>query len=368
MLRVHIDFDVVMTKNIVIKRKLHLFLCVQNIRKILFTAMLIASTPLTFANDQLSQMLPFSSGDGACLTPFYRDVPPLLNKESLKKNSYAFCLNGFNVMYSGVSKTPLWSAEYLTPERFSSHIKREDNFHEEMRVQADHRALLTDYRASGYDRGHMAPSGDMTNSTAQFDSFSLINIVPQSPKNNQEAWRKIEEAIREIVRKQKNDVYVITGPVFEGKRLQTIGQGVFVPTAIYKAIYLPKQGVIGAYYAPNNDSQQVQVMSVCELEERLGMNLFPQLPEKQKRNIYNLPLSASQVKANREIAYSHWDGKSQCAEDATTEQIQAQQQQFIAQPAETMESKFPTIDEATKQALIQQLVNALVQYFLQLLK
>ena len=59
--------------------------------------------------------MPTASSHDACLQQFYRDVPPLLTKESLKKDSYALCFNDFNVMYSGISKTPLWSAEFLTP-------------------------------------------------------------------------------------------------------------------------------------------------------------------------------------------------------------------------------------------------------------
>jgi len=313
-------------------------------------------------------LMPFQSSNGACLKQFYRDVPPLLSKDSLKKDSYALCFNDFNVMYSGISKTPLWSAEYLTPERLSIKIKREDNFHEETRVKLAHRALLSDYRGSGYDRGHMAPNGDMNNTAAQYDSFSLANMVPQAPKNNQEVWRKLEEAVRSVVTKQHKDAYVLTGPVFEGKRLKTIGKGVIVPTAVYKAVYLPKQGIIGAYYAPNNNSQQVKVVSVCYLEEKLGINLFPQLTEQQKRNVYQLPLSAVQVKPNKDISYSHWDGQSQCAEEAKTDAIQVQQREFTSQQTEAAESKFPQIDEETKQALINQLVNALLQYFLQMLR
>ncbi|ENU93204.1 hypothetical protein F971_01250 [Acinetobacter vivianii] len=334
----------------------------------MLAAVATGSFAIAFGNEKISKLIPFQSSNGACLKQFYRDVPPLLSKDSLKKDSYALCFNDFNVMYSGISKTPLWSAEYLTPERLSIKIKREDNFHEETRVQLAHRALLSDYRGSGYDRGHMAPNGDMNNTAAQYDSFSLANMVPQAPKNNQEVWRKLEEAVRSMVTKQHKDAYVLTGPIFEGKRLKTIGKGVIVPTAVYKAVYLPKQGIIGAYYAPNNNSLQVKVVSVCYLEEKLGINLFPQLTEQQKRNVYQLPLSAQQVKPNKDISYSHWDGQSQCAEEAKTDAIQAQQRQFTSQSSEATGSKFPQIDEETKQVMINQLINALVQYFLQMLR
>lgn len=367
-LRIHMDFDLVMAKKTTKKSKTQFAFLSQNFGKIVLALIATGSFAIAFGNEKISKLIPLPSSHGACLEQFYRDVPPLLTKESLKKDSYALCFNDFNVMYSGISKTPLWSAEYLTPDRLSIKIKREDSFHEETRVPLAHRALLADYRGSGYDRGHMAPNGDMNNTAAQHDSFSLANMVPQSPKNNQEVWRKLEEAVRSIVTKQHKDAYVVTGPIFEDKRLKTIGNGVIVPTAVYKAVYLPKQGIIGAYYAPNNDSLQVKVVSICYLEEKLGINLFPQLTEQQKRNVYQLPTSAQQVKANKEISYVSWDRQSQCAEEATTASIQAQQQQFSSGKTQTDETNLPQIDEETKQALIKQLIDALVQYFLQLLR
>ena len=331
------------------------------------------SFAIAFGQEKIFQLLPFtqsSTNNSACLNQFYREQPPVLIKESLKKNSYPLCFNGFNVMYSGVSKTPLWTAEYLSPQRLSQKIKREDNFHEEPRVNATHRALLSDYRGSGYDRGHMSPNADMPNKESQFDSFSLANMVPQAAKNNQQVWRELEEATRAIVTKQKKDVYVVTGPVFSGKKLKTIGKGVIVPSAIYKAIYLPKHGIIGAYYAPNNDSLQVKVVSVCYLEEQLGMNLFPQLTEEQKRNTYKLPLNAKQVKVNKEIEYSHWDAESQCAEEVSQDKISALQKQFQPKSGSTTTSdvQLPKVDPETKDALVKQLVEALLQYILQILK
>ncbi|PIL52777.1 endonuclease, partial [Acinetobacter baumannii] len=212
----------------------------QHFGKIILACIAAGSFAIAFGSEKISQWFSPLTTNSTCLNQFYREVPPALNKDSLKKDSYPLCFNGFNVLYSGISKTPLWSAEHLDAERLSVKIKREDNFHEETRVPQKHRALLSDYRGSGYDRGHMAPNGDMSNKESQSDSFSLSNMVPQAPKNNQEVWRKLEEATRAIATKQKQDVYVVTGPVFEGKRLKTIGQGVIVPTAVYKAVYMPK--------------------------------------------------------------------------------------------------------------------------------
>ncbi|MDQ8936105.1 DNA/RNA non-specific endonuclease [Acinetobacter rudis] len=303
--------------------------------KILLGGIVSIVVAFVFGQDKIAQYIPaVQSKSGTCLGEFYRQQPPYLNRESLQNHTYPLCFDGFNVMYSGVSKTPLWVAEHLYPERLSQKIKREDSFHEELKVSSQHRALLSDYRGSGYDRGHMAPNGDMSTKSSQADSFSLANMVPQAPKNNQQIWRELEEATRAIVTKQKQDVYVVTGPVFNAKKLKTIGNGVLVPTAVYKAIYVPNnksgthKGAIGVYYAPNNNSLQVQVISVCKLEELTGINIFTQLSEDAKRDVYQLPLTAQQVKPNQSINYAFWDGESQCAKPVAENDLQALQRKF----------------------------------------
>lgn len=289
-------------------------------------------SPLIVTLIAMGSSVSAQANTSACLDQFYRSTPPVVQKESLEKNSYALCFNGFNALYSGVSKTSLWVAEALTPERLSQKIQREDSFHEETRVDRQHRALLSDYRGSGYDRGHLAPNADMPNKAAQYDSFSLANMVPQTPQNNQQVWRELEEATRALVTKQKQDVYVVTGPEYSGKNIKAIGKNkVLVPTATYKAIYAPKSGVIGAYYVSNDmkvAKPKVEIMSICALEDKLGINLFPQLSSEQKRDTYQLPLTAGTVKANQKIAYAHWDEKSKCGADTTKTQIKALQQQF----------------------------------------
>lgn len=343
----------------------------QNGLKIILGLVASGSFAIAFGQEKISQWLGQTTSltsNSACLDQFYRDIPPYLAKESLKKDTYPLCFNGFSVMYSGVSKTPLWSAEVLTPQRLSQKIPREDSFHEETRVKSSHQALLSDYKGSGFDRGHMAPNADMPNKEAQFDSFSLANMVPQAPKNNQKVWREIEEATRAIVTKQRQDVYVVTGPTFTGQKLKTIGNGVIVPTAVFKAIYIPKTGAIGAYYAPNDNSLSMNVVSICYLEEKLGINLFPQLTEEQKRNTYKLPRTANAVKANKPLEYSHWDAESQCAEDVSPEKLQALQNEFKSSSPSKGTATTTSIGLDSSESMVKKLLEAVLQYVVQLLK
>lgn len=305
----------------------------------------------------------------SCLNEFYKDTPPYLVRDSLKKNTTALCFHGFNVMYSGMSKTPLWSAEHLTVQRLSHKIKREDSFHEEERVSPQFRATLRDYKGSGFDRGHMSPNGDMPDTLSQADSFSLANMVPQAPKNNQDIWRKLEEATRSTVTKQKHDAYVITGPIFSGKKLSTIGNGVFVPSAVFKAVYYPQTGVIGAYYAPNNNSLNVRVVSVCEIEDLTGINLFPTLNESTKRKIYDLPLTGGEVKPAQKASYLSWDAKSECAEHVSDADIQSLQKQFYAE-GRTGNSASGTISGIQERVIqfLKQLLPSILEFILKMLK
>ena len=68
-------------------------------------------------------------------------------------------------------------------------------------LPADGRASLEDYVRSGFDRGHLAPAGDMPTVSAQAESFSLANIVPQNRVLNRGLWSDIEESTRKVGRR-----------------------------------------------------------------------------------------------------------------------------------------------------------------------
>ena len=43
----------------------------------------------------------------------------------------------------------------------------------------------------------MSPSGDMATPQARYQSFSLANMIPQQPCNNEVVWEGIESAVRD---------------------------------------------------------------------------------------------------------------------------------------------------------------------------
>ena len=230
-----------------------------------------------------------------CGENFYGGVYPEFTNSKLSKDTQALCFNGFAVMYSDVSRTPLWSAEHLTRKRLqqAKQIDREDSFHEESRLPLSARAKLADYSGSGFDRGHLAPNGDMANRNQQYDSFSLANIAPQSPRNNRYIWRNIESATRYLTQ-QYGDTYTITGVAFTNKKLQRLKGRVLVPSHFFKAVYIPAINSAGVYYAPNDESERIEVISVDELTARTGIDVLPVLDRQVKAQSMMLPLKAGE--------------------------------------------------------------------------
>lgn len=187
------------------------------------------------------------------------------------------CYEAFAILHSGVSKTPVFVAERLNRVSVeSANEKRTNKFFVDARLPSSERAELSDYKGSGYARGHMAPAGDMPNPTAMAQSFSLANMVPQNPAQNSGAWSKIEQDTRRYALRAKGNVFVITGPAF-GPDSRTIGANrVRVPTHLFKLVYDESTGKAWAHWQPNSeDARPGRPINYGELTQRIGMELLP---------------------------------------------------------------------------------------------
>jgi endonuclease G len=208
---------------------------------------------------------------------------PVLTNPKMAPQTRMLCYADFAVLHSGITHGPLWSAEHLTRDHIEAarNMTRTNRFFEDARLPAGEGATLADYRRSGFDRGHMSPAGNRWNEAGMAQSFSLANIVPQNRENNERLWSRVESAVRKLALKY-DDTYVVTGPMFVGQRLQTIGATrVFVPTQLFKVIYVPSKRLAFAVVVDNTATNRYNVKTVHELEAASGIR-FPGIPESAK--------------------------------------------------------------------------------------
>lgn len=226
-----------------------------------------------------------------CQTQIYQSAPTVL--DSVYGAQQDLCFNGFFVRHSANTRTPIFASEYLTKERIdrARTMVREDSFRPEERLSQGARAELKDYKGSGYDRGHMAPNGDMQDPLEQYDSFSLANMVPQDPDHNRNLWRLIEQETRALTR-QEGALYVVTGALFQEGTSAKVGE-VAIPSHLFKAIYSPAQDKAGVYYSPNDGAQIYEILSPQAFLTRTGVDPFPSLSEASKMQTAHLPQPAN---------------------------------------------------------------------------
>lgn len=209
-------------------------------------------------------------------------MAPVFSNPKLAQKTRELCFQGFDVMHSGVTRTPLWSAEYLTRDHveMAHEETRTNDFHPELRLPEDERSELSDFRHERLDRGHLSPAGDMPTDSAMEESFSLSNMVGQDSTLNRGLWSKFEAYTRKIAEKE-GAVYVVTGPLFQGQQLRVLKGRVLVPTSMYKMVYIPNEQRAFAFIADNSNDGNWGTISVAQLEQMSGLT-FPGIPAQLK--------------------------------------------------------------------------------------
>ena len=118
-------------------------------RAFIFTAFILFAAPVFAA-------------DPGCSSQLFEGAAPTIKSEKLAEQTHPICFSEIAVLYSGLSRTPLWSAEHLTPARIERARNlprlRSNAFHEEPKVPEEERSELSDYRRSGFGNRDGVPS------------------------------------------------------------------------------------------------------------------------------------------------------------------------------------------------------------------
>ncbi|XP_054738374.1 endonuclease G, mitochondrial [Anastrepha obliqua] len=213
----------------------------------------------------------------------------------------------FVLSYDRRNRVPHWVFEHLTAEsvaRNDAVDRSKCDFRADESIHPYFRAQNTDYRRSGYDRGHMAAAGNHRRHQKHCeDTFFLTNMAPQVGQGfNRDSWNRLEMYVRKLTQTYPN-VYVCTGPLYlpqkeaNGKmyvRYEVIGANtVAVPTHFYKVIVgetADQQFDMEAYVMPNqviSDDTPLQVFQVPPetVERAAGLLFFDQINRKQLKRI-----------------------------------------------------------------------------------
>ena len=157
-------------------------------------------------------------------------VPVVAFAQGLYQHSYSGELTSHSryiLSYVETHEQAEWVYYKLNSNLANGNIERSNNFKEDYSVSTGS-AKPSDYKYSGYDRGHLAPAGDMKSSyTAMSESFYMSNISPQNPSFNRGGWKKLESLVRSWA--NSSEIHIVTAGLLTGELTKIGSTGVSVP-------------------------------------------------------------------------------------------------------------------------------------------
>lgn len=207
----------------------------------------------------------------------FRSVEKLNN---LDTNNQIINKQGYILSYNELHEQPNWVFYKLFPSDINciDRAIRKNKFKEDYSIPTGS-STLSDYKGSGFDRGHLKPSADEScNQELMDETFLMSNMSPQSPGFNRGIWKYLESHVRSLIN-ENDSLYVYTAGVLSDD-LSTIGVNkVSVPKCYYKILYIFNNGNIKteSYLIPNikcEDNYDSYLTDISIIEDTTGLD-FP---------------------------------------------------------------------------------------------
>ncbi len=192
---------------------------------------------------------------------------------------------GYVAGYSESLRNPLWVTYRIFDVPKLRSGKRPSRFKPDVRTRSQ--VAHSDYTHSGFDRGHLAPNFGIATRygrEAQLETFLMSNIIPQSPGVNRHLWKDLEMRVAKRYGRYFREVWVITGPVFQGE-MAVLDSGVAVPSAYYKVIIDEHGDELRAlaFLVPRNVPPFTRIrsclVSIDDVEQKTGLDFLRELPD-----------------------------------------------------------------------------------------
>ena len=221
------------------------------------------------------------------------DCRPQIKYGAPSNAGLLLCRLAYVLSYNTAHGTPDWVAYHLTEAEIHGNFLRTNDFRPDPELDRHHGAILADYQHSGYVPGQMVPADDMKwSARAMSESFLLSSAVPLVPGMEGGIWQTLQQNVRDWVR-QRGDLYIVAGPIYDGTP-KTIGANhVAVPTACYEVIFDPVRVDAIAFIIPNRTENPLDlpkfIVSVNTVEKRTGLRFLPLLNESVKVLVASIP-------------------------------------------------------------------------------
>jgi endonuclease G len=191
------------------------------------------------------------------------------------------CREAYLVAYDAPVKIPAYVAYTLLPQNALGCFPRTNAFVADASIQGG--ARPDDYAATGYDKGHAAPDGDLSwSAQVEYESFLMTNMYPQHGSLNRGIWKLLETSVRGWA-VQLNQPFTIYVGALYGAGDPTIGKGVIVPHAYYKIVINNATGQVAGWMFPHtkpyvnlgNDLTKFR-MPIAQIQQQAGVQYaFP---------------------------------------------------------------------------------------------
>jgi endonuclease G len=186
------------------------------------------------------------------------------------------CQQAYLVGYDAPAKLPRFVMYELLPQNALGCVARTNEFAPNQFVPNG--AVPADYAGTGYDKGHMAPDGDLSwDPQVEYESFLMTNMSPQAGSLNRGIWKLLETSVRGWAVQRNQSYWVVAGGIYN-QQDKTIGKGVVVPHAFYKIVVNNQTGEAAGWMFPHvapypnlgNDLTKFR-MPIAQIEQQAGV-------------------------------------------------------------------------------------------------
>jgi endonuclease G len=224
-------------------------------------------------------------------------------------NNYLIQRTIETLSYNNGRGQPNWASWDLTSGDANNAVVRQDSYSADTNLPPTfYEVGAGEYSGSGFDRGHLCPSADRTDSTNDNNlTFLMSNMMPQAPNNNEITWANFEDYCRSLA--ATNEMLIICGPSgFNGNHISS-STHVLIPSNTWKiAVAVPlgsgtalsrittMTNRVISIRVPNTNGVSPNwsnyVVSAHDIELETGFSFFTALPgtiaSAFRAKIYNL--------------------------------------------------------------------------------